>query len=203
MNYTILNRLYLTLSFSFCLLGFSPLYARSTGDLVDTASHQGSLNTWTQLAQEAGLEKTLRGKGPYTLFAPSDEAFSRIHPDSLAMLRRPENKQALASLLSYHIVPGRVMIGDLKSMPYPTRINATIAIVKSGGNVMVNQSHVTQSDIVTANGVIHIIDDPLFPPGVIATTETTKSVNGVPEKQQTEIKDFQIIITPPKTSVTR
>jgi len=188
--------------FLFLMLACAGAQAQ-TGDLVDTATQQGSLTKWSELVKTVELDRTLHGKGPFTIFAPSDQAFARIQPSTMALLTKPENRVALMNLLSYHIVPGKIMTGDFKSMAYPTRINADLQITKNGTTLMVNSSHITQPDIETSNGVIHIIDDTLFPPGVKVETTTEQSVNGKPTQNQQQIIDIHPAITAPKTGVTR
>jgi uncharacterized surface protein with fasciclin (FAS1) repeats len=140
----------------------SPTMAQK--DIVDTAVEAGSFTTLVTAVQAAGLEETLRGEGPYTVFAPTDEAFAAVPKETLdALLADP--KGALTDVLTYHVVPGKVMSTDLSDGMKAETVNGQpldIAI-EEDGTVMVNGATVVTADIETANGVIHVIDTVLVP----------------------------------------
>ncbi len=147
-------------------------YGSSTGksgymkskDIVDTAASAGSFNTLVQALQAADLVDTLRGPGPFTVFAPTDEAFAKLPEGTLADLLRPENKDKLQSILTYHVVPGKVMAKDAAMLNSAKTVNGqSFRITKSGSGLMVDGAHVTQADIMTRNGVIHVIDQVILP----------------------------------------
>jgi uncharacterized surface protein with fasciclin (FAS1) repeats len=143
-------------------LGFGATIA-SAADIVDTAV-AGKFNTLVAAVKAAGLVDTLKGPGPFTVFAPTDEAFAKLPAGTLETLLQPDNKAKLRSILLYHVVPGRVMaeeVGKLDSAK--TAEGQSVAIKVVNGNVMVNNAHVTKTDIATSNGVIHVIDTVLLP----------------------------------------
>jgi len=143
----------------------SPSPTMAQKDIVDTAVEAGSFTTLVTALQAAGLDQTLKGEGPFTVFAPSDDAFAAVPKETLdALLADP--KGALTDVLTYHVVPGKVMSGDLSDGMEATTVNgATLTItVKDDGTVMINDATVTTADIETANGVIHVIDAVLIPP---------------------------------------
>lgn len=143
-------------------LGFSASIA-SAADIVDTAV-AAKFNTLVAAVKAAGLVDTLKGAGPFTVFAPTDEAFAKLPPGTLDMLLKPENKDKLRGILLYHVVPGKVMAADVMKMDSAkTAEGQTIAIHAMGGGVMVNNAHVTKADIITSNGIIHVIDTVLLP----------------------------------------
>jgi uncharacterized surface protein with fasciclin (FAS1) repeats len=135
-------------------------------DIVDTAVEAGSFTTLVTAVQAAGLEETLRGEGPYTVFAPTDDAFAAVPQETLdALLADPEG--ALTDVLTYHVVPGKVMSTDLSDGMQAETVNGeTLEItIEDDGTVKVNGATVITADIETANGVIHVIDTVLVPAG--------------------------------------
>lgn len=130
-------------------------------DIVDTAIAAGSFNTLVTAVQAAGLVETLKGPGPFTVFAPTDAAFAKIPQETLNGLLN--DRAALTSVLTYHVVPGRVMAADVRAGQVPTVQGSSITVTTSGGNVQVNGANVVQTDIVTSNGVIHVIDAVIMP----------------------------------------
>ena len=134
------------------------------GDIVETAMAGGVFNTLVSAVQAADLVETLKGEGPFTVFAPTDEAFAALPEGTLDDLLKPENKDQLAAILTYHVLPGKVMSGDIagKTMDAETVQGTTIAIDATSG-VKVNDAMVTSADIETSNGVIHVIDKVLLP----------------------------------------
>lgn len=135
----------------------------SDKDIVDTAIGAGSFKTLVAAVQAAGLESTLRGSGPFTVFAPTDAAFARLPQGTVQELLKPENKAKLQAILTYHVVPGKVMAKDVVKLTSAKTVQGgTIKIINSNG-VYVDNAKVIQTDIETSNGVIHVIDAVLLP----------------------------------------
>jgi uncharacterized surface protein with fasciclin (FAS1) repeats len=135
----------------------------SAADIVDTAV-AGHFNTLVAAVKAAGLVDTLKGPGPFTVFAPTDEAFAKLPPGTLESLLKPENREKLRKILTYHVVAGNVMAKDVvKLQSAKTVEGGTLAIKIAGGGVMVNDAHVRKTDIIASNGVIHVIDTVLLP----------------------------------------
>ena len=133
-------------------------------DIVDTAIKAGSFNTLVAAVQAAELVETLKSKGPFTVFAPTDEAFSQLDKATLESLLKPENKDQLVAILTYHVVAGKVMSTDITDNMQPSTVNGlTINIKLSNGKVMINDATVITADVDTDNGVIHVIDKVLIP----------------------------------------
>jgi uncharacterized surface protein with fasciclin (FAS1) repeats len=146
------------------LTGISLALALGTAqaaDIVDTAKSAGSFNTLVTAVQAAGLVETLKGPGPFTVFAPTDEAFAKIPKEKLDALLK--DKAALTKVLTYHVVPGKVMAKDVKAGPVKTVEGSSLSVTTTGGNVAVDQANVTKTDIVADNGVIHVIDAVVMP----------------------------------------
>ena len=135
-------------------------------DIVDTAVAAGSFKTLAKALQAADLVATLKEKGPFTVFAPTDEAFARLPEGTLDDLLKPENKAKLRRILTYHVVPGRLMAADVLKVKSAKAVSGdTIDIKTSGGNVMVDEARVTKTDVNASNGVIHVIDSVILPDG--------------------------------------
>ena len=130
-------------------------------DIVDTAIAAGSFKTLVTAIQAAGLVDTLKGKGPFTVFAPTDAAFAKLPAGTVDALLK--DKAKLAGILTYHVVPAEVMAKDVKPGDVKTVNGQSIKITVAGGKVMVNNATVTSTDIVASNGVIHVIDTVLLP----------------------------------------
>ena len=145
----------------------SPSLADSHGrtmDIVDTAAGAGSFNTLVSAVKAAGLVETLKGEGPLTVFAPTDEAFAKLPKGTLEDLLKPENKDKLVSILTYHVVPGKVMASDVVKINSAKTVNGQELTVKvDGDTVTVNSAKVIKTDIVCSNGVIHVIDTVVLP----------------------------------------
>jgi uncharacterized surface protein with fasciclin (FAS1) repeats len=137
----------------------------AAADLVETAVTNGSFKTLTAALQAAGLVETLKGKGPYTVFAPTDEAFKKLPAGTVENLLKPENKAQLQKVLTYHVVSGNVMSGDLKGKTTNAKTveGSAVRIDASGNAVKVNDAVVTQADVNASNGVIHVIDSVIMP----------------------------------------
>jgi len=139
--------------------------ARAQGqDIVDTAVGAGQFKTLAAALTAAGLVPTLKGAGPFTVFAPTDEAFAKLPKGTVEDLLKPENKAKLTAILTYHVVSGKVMAADVAKMTSAKTVQGSSAKVSTmGGGVMIDASHVTKADIVASNGVIHVIDTVLMP----------------------------------------
>ncbi len=129
-------------------------------DIVDTAVAAGNFKTLATALQAAGLVDTLKGKGPFTVFAPTDEAFAKVPKEQLDALLK--DKAALTKVLTYHVVPGKVMAKDVKAGKVKTVQGSELTVATAGG-VMVDGAKVTATDIVADNGVIHVIDSVVLP----------------------------------------
>ena len=134
-------------------------------DIVDTAASAGSFKTVVAAIEAAGLAETLKGTGPFTVFAPTDEAFAKLPAGTVETLLKPENKDKLVQILTYHVVPGKVMSGDVagKSTEAKTVEGTMLQVNARDGAVMVDEARVVQADIAADNGVIHVIDTVVMP----------------------------------------
>ena len=133
-------------------------------DIVDTAVAAGSFKTLAAALGAAGLVDTLKGQGPFTVFAPTDDAFAKLPEGTVDSLLKPENKEKLVSILTYHVVPGKVMSSEVVNLKSATTVNGKdLKISLENGKVKVDDAHVTKTDIETSNGVIHIIDSVVLP----------------------------------------
>ena len=153
-------------------------------DIVDTAIAAGSFNTLIAAVQAAGLEDTLRGEGPFTVFAPTDDAFAALPEGTLDSLLLPENLDQLVSILTYHVVPGKLMAADVSAMDTLETVNGDpLAVTLVNGNVTLGPATVIQADIEASNGVIHVIDNVVLPvieeplPDIVDTAIAAGSFN--------------------------
>jgi uncharacterized surface protein with fasciclin (FAS1) repeats len=138
--------------------------AAKTSDIVDTAVAAGSFRTLTAAVQAAGLVETLKGKGPFTVFAPTDEAFAKLPAGTVESLLKPENKQKLVAVLTYHVVPGNVQAKDVVKLKEAKTVQGqALTIDAKGGSVTVDGANVVKTDIACTNGVIHVIDSVVLP----------------------------------------
>jgi len=149
------------------LLGAFALIMASSGafaaDIVDTAV-AGHFNTLVAAVKAAGLVDTLKGPGPFTVFAPTDEAFAKLPPGTLESLLKPENKAKLQKILTYHVVAGKVLAADVMKLSSAKTVEGeNVAINMQNGGVMVDNAHITETDIIASNGVIHVIDTVMLP----------------------------------------
>jgi uncharacterized surface protein with fasciclin (FAS1) repeats len=143
--------------------GAARLQAQSQ-DIVDTAVAAGSFKTLAGALKAAGLIDTLKGKGPFTVFAPTDEAFAKLPKGTVEDLLKPENKAKLTAILTYHVVAGKVMAADVVKLKTANTVNGKpVQIMVEGGAVMIDNAKVVKTDIGTSNGVIHVIDTVLLP----------------------------------------
>jgi uncharacterized surface protein with fasciclin (FAS1) repeats len=147
------------------MLAAVPLYAAGhEKDIVDTAVEAGSFKTLVAAIQAAGLVETLKGKGPFTVFAPTDEAFAKLPAGTLDNLLKPENKGKLKAILTYHVVPGKVMAKDVVNLKEAKTVNGQmLTITVKDGKVMVDKANVVKTDVAAGNGVIHVIDAVVLP----------------------------------------
>ena len=146
--------------------GSDPMSSESSNemDIIDTAISAGSFNTLVAAVQAAGLEATLRGNGPFTVFAPTDEAFAKLPAGTVEDLLKPENKDRLVSILTYHVVPGRVMAADVIGLTSAATVQGSLLMIDAAnGAVKIDNATVIQTDIATTNGVIHAIDTVVLP----------------------------------------
>lgn len=134
-------------------------------DIVAVAIEAGTFNTLAAALTAAGLVETLQGEGPFTVFAPTDEAFAKLPAGTVEELLKPENKDQLTAILTYHVVPGKVMAADAMKLSEAQTVNGVaVQISTADGKVMVGGATVTAADIETSNGVIHVIDTVILPP---------------------------------------
>ena len=134
-------------------------------DIVDTAVAAGTFDTLVAAVTAADLVDTLKGTGPFTVFAPTDEAFAKLPAGTVDNLLLPENKAQLTAILLYHVVSGSVPASDVVNLTSATTVNgADVTITVDGGTVMVNNATVTATDVMCTNGIIHVIDTVLLPP---------------------------------------
>lgn len=145
-------------------LGTPQAAGGSEKDIVDTAVAAGSFNTLVAALKAAGLVDTLKGEGPFTVFAPTDEAFAKLPAGTVEELLKPENKAKLTAILTYHVVPGSVTASKVVTLKDAKTVNgATLKIKVDGGTVMVDNATVVATDIMATNGVIHVIDSVILP----------------------------------------
>lgn len=151
----------LTVALMIPVAAFSGSYKK---DIVDTAAGAGSFNTLVAAVKAADLVDTLKSAGPFTVFAPTDEAFGKLPAGTVESLLKPENKEKLQAILLYHVVPGEVSAADVVTLSSAkTASDMDLAIVVDGQTVMVNKARVIQADIMTSNGIIHVIDTVMLP----------------------------------------
>ena len=133
-------------------------------DIVDMAAHTGTFKTLVTAVKAAGLVETLKADGPFTVFAPTDEAFAKLPEGTIASLLKPENKAELQAILTYHVVPGKVMAKDVVNLKSATTVQGSkVKIKMDNGAVMIDGAKVVQADVSTTNGVIHVIDSVIIP----------------------------------------
>ncbi|MEO1208644.1 MAG: fasciclin domain-containing protein [Cyanobacteria bacterium J06638_20] len=137
--------------------------AQAEPTVVDVAASSDSFQTLTAALQAAGLEDTLRGDGPFTVFAPTDEAFSALPAGTVEALLQPENRDRLVQILTYHVVPGAVTSSDIHPGEAATVEGSSVDLMVQGSTVQVNDATVIQADVPASNGVIHVIDRVLIP----------------------------------------
>jgi uncharacterized surface protein with fasciclin (FAS1) repeats len=147
------------------LIAAPALAGGNTKDIVDTAAGTEGFSTLVAAVQAAGLVDTLKGDGPFTVFAPTDAAFAALPEGTVESLLLPENKEQLISILTYHVVPGKVMSTDLVDDMTAATVQGGDIMIDLDNGVMINDASVAAADIVTSNGVIHVIDKVILPAG--------------------------------------
>ena len=149
---------------SLATTAFAGSYGKQQVDIVDTAVGDGNFTTLAAALEAGGLIDTLKSDGPFTVFAPTDEAFAKLPEGTIEMLLRPENKDKLVAILTYHVVPGKIMSSDIagKSTEVKTVQGDTLAVDATDG-VKVDAANVVTADIGASNGVIHVIDTVVMP----------------------------------------
>lgn len=157
-----LRRTYLALTAATLIAG--PAFADGhSKDIVDTAVNAGSFGTLVAAVEAAGLADTLKGEGPFTVFAPTDDAFAALPEGTVESLLLPENKDKLTAILTYHVVPGKVMSGDLSNGMMAATVQGGEVKIMTDGGVTVDGANVTTADVEASNGVIHVIDAVIMP----------------------------------------
>jgi len=140
-----------------------PKAESKTPDIVDTAVAAGSFKTLVAAVQAAGLVETLKGKGPFTVFAPTDEAFAKLPKGTVEDLLKPENKDKLVAILTYHVVPGALKAGDVVAAKELKTVNGKAASITTEGGAKIAGAGIIKTDIETSNGIIHVIDSVILP----------------------------------------
>jgi uncharacterized surface protein with fasciclin (FAS1) repeats len=146
------------------VIGLISVQAIAADDIVATAKAAGSFKTLTAALDAAGKTSMLQEKGPYTVFAPTDEAFAALPKGTVDDLLKPENKEKLGKILAYHVLSGKVMAADVKTMKAKSANGADLNVKVDDGKVTVNDAKVVKADVAASNGVIHVIDKVLLPP---------------------------------------
>jgi uncharacterized surface protein with fasciclin (FAS1) repeats len=158
-----------------CLLGYSTFSAppaladmhaeeAASADIVETAAAAGQFETLAAALEAAGLTDTLKGDGPFTVFAPTDEAFAKLPDGTIESLLKSENRDQLVAILTYHVVPGKVTAAEVATLDEAATVNgADLTIDASGSRVKVDDAEVITADVAASNGVIHVIDTVLLP----------------------------------------
>jgi uncharacterized surface protein with fasciclin (FAS1) repeats len=141
-----------------------PAFAGGSKDIVDTAAGIDDFSTLVAAVQAAGLVETLKGDGPFTVFAPTNAAFAALPEGTVETLLLPENKDQLIAVLTYHVVPGKVMSTDLSDDMTAATVQGGDITIDLDNGVMINDASVVNADVETSNGVIHVIDKVILPP---------------------------------------
>lgn len=137
--------------------------SKPTKDIVEVAVGAENFKTLVAAVKAAGLVETLQGEGPFTVFAPNDEAFAKLPAGTVESLLKPENREKLAAILKYHVVPGKVMAADVKTMEAKTAQGQKLKLAVTSAGVTVDNAKVIKTDILAENGVIHVIDSVILP----------------------------------------
>lgn len=145
------------------LLTPARLHAAEEKTIVAVASEAGQFKTLVTAIKAAGLVETLNGKGPFTVFAPNDEAFAKLPKGTVENLLKPENKDQLVALLTYHVIPGKIMAADVSTTDAKTVNGKTLPITVNAGKVKAGEANVVKTDIPASNGVIHVVDTVIIP----------------------------------------
>jgi uncharacterized surface protein with fasciclin (FAS1) repeats len=159
-----MRKMILALTATTALTGTAFADAHGSMNIVETAVDAGSFTTLVAAVEAAGLVETLSGEGPFTVFAPTDEAFAALPEGTVESLLMEENRDQLVAILTYHVVPGAVMSTDLSDGMTAATVQGADITVSLGDSVMINDATVTTADIEASNGVIHVIDSVILPP---------------------------------------
>ena len=152
-------------------------------DIVDTAVSAGQFKTLAAALKAADLVETLKGKGPFTVFAPTDKAFEKLPEGTVETLLKPENKEKLTAILTYHVVPGKVLAADVVKLSEAKTVQGSkVQIAVRNGKVKVNNAKVTATDIEASNGVIHVINRVILPPEKSARVEAVEAIRAAIRK---------------------
>tara|TARA_B100001093_G_scaffold424629_1_gene417874 strand:+ start:958 stop:1704 length:747 start_codon:yes stop_codon:yes gene_type:complete len=147
-------------------------------DIVDTAADSGSFKTLVAAIKAAGLVETLKGEGPFTVFAPTDNAFAKLPSGTIDSLLKPENKDKLVNILTYHVVPGKVKAKKAAKLDSAKTVNGAEIVIKSTGETLtINNSKVIKADLKSSNGIIHVIDAVLIPEPKEVSSSTNHIIN--------------------------
>jgi len=161
-----IRRSFIALTAATAMAAAAPVWAGSASkDIVDTAVGAGSFGTLVAAVQAAGLVDTLKGDGPFTVFAPTDEAFAALPEGTVESLLKPENKDQLVAVLTYHVVAGKVMSTDLSNGMTAATVQGSDVTIMTDGGVTVDGAKVVAADVEATNGVIHVIDTVILPKG--------------------------------------
>jgi len=158
-----IRRVFLTTTAAACIATAPVMAGGHMGDIVDTAVNAGDFETLVAAVQAAGLVDTLKGEGPFTVFAPTDAAFEALPEGTVENLLKPENKDQLISILTYHVVPGKVMSGDITGDMMPETVQGSTVEITTMDGVKIDGASVVQADVEASNGVIHVIDQVILP----------------------------------------
>lgn len=160
-----MKALAVAITIAFALFTYMPVHSgHHEKDIVDTAVKAGSFTTLVAAVKAADLVDTLKGDGPFTVFAPTDDAFAKLPAGTVEDLLKPENKEKLQAILLYHVVPSKVTAADVvKVTSAKTANDMSLEVMVDGNMVKINEAQVVQPDIMTSNGVIHVIDTVLIP----------------------------------------
>jgi uncharacterized surface protein with fasciclin (FAS1) repeats len=151
-------------SFLLAANAFAGNYGKKKSDIVDTAVAAGDFSTLAAALQAGGLIDTLKSDGPFTVFAPTDAAFAKLPEGTVENLLKPENRDQLVEILTYHVVPGKVMAADVVTLNSATTANGSDVNIRVENNtVYINDSRVVATDILASNGVIHVVDTVILP----------------------------------------
>lgn len=159
--------LFTVTALSLLFLAFAPMTSQKAdhhNNIVNLASSTDNLSTLVAAVKAADLVETLQGDGPFTVFAPTNEAFEKLPEGTLESLLKPENKDQLTKILTYHVVSGKVMSSDLKDGMTAKTVEGSEIKIRLGDNVMINEAIVVKADIGASNGVVHVIDSVILPP---------------------------------------
>lgn len=162
-----MNRVKSTILAMVLTIGIGQVVLAQSKDIVSLAVGNENLSTLVAAVKAAGLVETLQSAGPFTVFAPTNEAFAALPAGTLESLLKPENKAKLTSILTYHVVPAKVMSGDLSNGQKAKTVEGEeVKVTMNNQGVMINDAKVVAADVSASNGVVHVIDKVILPPGI-------------------------------------